>query len=974
MSRGSSLSTTTYDFDDSIIEGLVLPEAGHCFHCGDPVPRPPFHTQVLGHEREMCCMGCELAAQSIVEAGLEQYYLDRSEINRTASLPTQMNRLKAYDHDEIKSQFVYAQEGLSVAELSVNNLRCAACTWLIESRLYEIEGIEKCQVNLTNQRMRIVWDEAELPISRILAVINEIGYEAKPYRQDTHEAMLTRHNNKMLIRLGIAALGAMQAMMYAVALYFGEYSGMQILQRDFLRWVSLFVSIPVFFYAGVPFFTSAWSAIRARQVNMDVPVSVALIVTFFASLYATITGQGETYYDSVSMFIFFLLAGRYIEHNARLKAATMANDLVVVEPVLVQKIAEDKAAATLILTKMKESLTHHETDEPTDHPTNDSTDKPQSDSEFQLNPDNSATASFMPHHVTSMTASVHKVTKAIALNWQRNDSLNSQASITDTSHNEQPSSATQKQMVTAQSLQVGDIIQIEAGAEIISDGILLSKTATVSQSLLTGEGDLIIKNQGDYVIGGAQNDSQPFEMLVTALPADSQIGLIDRLMNRALSEKPKLAQQADKLARWFVARILVLSALVFIGWYIVDPSQAIWATVAVLVATCPCALSLATPIALTVATNRLASYGFLTTRGHTLQTLAEITHVAFDKTGTLTYGKPNLLNIDTLETSLSSINPKKELEKDNRPKDSDECLAIAAALEVGSRHPVAHALLTAAYQLHLPPTQSLTHYPAGGVQAEINGVQYRIGHIDFALDDASAKTDLNFDHNLDLNQESETKDYNSKQRPNIDLEVNRATSAVVLSYLQPLQNQWQALAVFYFNDKVRDTAKPMLGSLKGLGIESVMLTGDPSPQALNIAQSLGMQSAYNGLSPSDKVAHIQQLQAKGAVVLMVGDGINDAPVLAAADVSTSIAGAADLAQVSSDSIILDGKIQAISVAKRIADKTERIIKQNFRWALGYNGIVLLPAIFGYVPPWLAAIGMSLSSLLVVLNALRLKRA
>ena len=341
--------------DNSITDGLVLPLAGHCFHCGDPVPNPPFYAEILGQSREMCCMGCQLAAQSIVEAGLEQYYLDRSEINRTASLPTQLTRLEVYDHDEIKSQFVYAQEGLSVAELSVNNLRCAACTWLIESRLDELEGISQCQVNLTNQRMRVIWDESKLPISRILAVINEIGYDAKPYRQDTHEAMLARHNNQMILRLGIAALGAMQAMMYAVALYFGEYSDMLVFQRDFLRWVSLFVSTPVFFYAGIPFFTSAWSAIRARQVNMDVPVSVALIITFFASLYATVTGQGETYYDSVSMFIFFLLAGRYIEHNARLKAATMANDLVVVEPVLVQKIAEDKVGAQRILHQLEQN-------------------------------------------------------------------------------------------------------------------------------------------------------------------------------------------------------------------------------------------------------------------------------------------------------------------------------------------------------------------------------------------------------------------------------------------------------------------------------------------------------------------------------------------------------------------------------------------------------------------------------------------
>ncbi|WP_289047243.1 heavy metal translocating P-type ATPase [uncultured Psychrobacter sp.] len=924
--------------DHSITEGLVLPLAGHCFHCGDPVPEPPFHTDILGQSREMCCMGCQLASQSIVEAGLEQYYLDRSEINRTASLPTQLTRLEAYDHDEIKSQFVYAQDGMSVAELSVNNLRCAACTWLIESRLDELDGISQCQVNLTNQRMRVIWDEDKLPISRILGVINEIGYEAKPYRQDTHEAMLARHNSQMLLRLGIAALGSMQAMMYAVAIYFGEYSDMLIFQRDFLRWVSLFVSTPVFFYAGVPFFTSAWSAIRARQVNMDVPVSIALVVTFFASLYATITGQGETYFDSVSMFIFFLLAGRYIEHNARLKAATMANDLVVVEPVLVQKTAEDKDAAARILQLIEQNTLNNtvfDNDVLSDNNT-----------EQVLNPNNNlttngttTTAKTMPNFKQSMDANIQQLTSRIAQDWQQANHKPSNIAQTE-------AVPEKRQMVTAHSLQVGDIIMVEAGSEIISDGILLSSTATVSQSLLTGEGDLIIKTQGDYIVGGAQNDSQPFEMLVTALPEDSQIGLIDRLMNRAMSEKPKLAQQADKLARWFVARILVLSALVFIGWYIVDPSQAIWATVAVLVATCPCALSLATPIALTVATNRLASYGFLTTRGHTLQTLAEITHVAFDKTGTLTYGKPNLLNIERLTSNDTTAASNEE---------KDKLLAIAAALEVGSRHPIAHALLTAAYQLHLPATQALQYYPAGGVEAMIDGVLYRIGHVDFALDRTGHAA--NADNDLI-----------------IDLATHRASSAVVLSCQNSQSNAWQALAGFYFNDKVRDSAPSMLAALKKSGIEPVMLTGDPSPQALVMAEELGMKAAYNGLSPTDKVNHIQALQAKGAVVLMVGDGINDAPVLAAADVSTSIAGAADLAQVSSDSIILNGQIEAITAAKRIADKTKRIIKQNLRWALIYNSSVLIPAALGYVPPWLAAIGMSLSSLFVVLNALRLKRA
>ena len=622
VSEGGINEQMQFNYLDEDLNNLILPPEGCCFHCGEPVPEPPFTAHILGEPRLMCCMGCQLAAESIVEAGLEQYYLDRSEINRTASMPTELERLRAYDHEDIQAQFVYAADGKSVAELSVNNLRCAACTWLIETRLYEMPGVDKCQVNLTNQRMRVIWDEDKLPISDILSTINQIGYDAKPYRQDTHEAMLERNNKKMMIRLGIAALGAMQAMMFAVGMYFGNYtsySGMLVEQRDFLRWVSLFVSIPVFFYCAVPFFTSAWSAIKIRQVNMDVPVSIALIVTFFASLYATISGQGETYYDSVSMFVFFLLAGRYIEHNARLKAANMANDLVVVEPTLVQRVGNESALVQQI---DQANIAHNQSVE-----------------------QKIETA----EHALSLTEAQHQKLAQLgelihsAKRSRQSEQQDVQQELNVNGESDLSLTPQSYETVTAHTLNIGDVIMIEAGSEVVADGILCSETATVSQSLLTGESLLIVKHRGDRVIGGSQNDSQPFVMIVTELPENSQIALIDRLMNRALSEKPKVAEQADKWARWFVARILVLAVFVFIAWYFVDPSQALWATVAVLVATCPCALSLATPIALTVSTNRLASYGFLTTRGHTIQTLAEITHVAFDKTGTLTYGKPTLL-------------------------------------------------------------------------------------------------------------------------------------------------------------------------------------------------------------------------------------------------------------------------------------------------------------------------------------------
>lgn len=835
---------------------LVTPPEGHCFHCGDPLPKEPFFSKILGENRPMCCMGCQLASQSIIEAGLEQYYLDRSEINRTASLPDELYQLQAYDHDEIKQQFIYQQQGKSVAELSVSNLRCTACAWLIETQLSRLDGMSQCQVNLTNQRMRVSWDEQKLPISQILSTIQKIGYNAKPYRQDTHEAMLRRDNRKMLFQLGISALGAMQAMMFAVGLYFGEYAGIDATDKEFLRWVSLFVSIPVFLIAGMPFFQSAYSAIKVRQVNMDVPISIAIIITFFASLYATMTQTGETYYDSVSMLIFFLLAGKYVEHNARVKASSLANDLVVIEPILVAKLGQES-----------------------------------------VNPDKENLQNLIQKYQESLQLSLDNAEQ----NW-----------------------------VSAQTLQIGDIIRIDAGSNVIADGILLSKTATVSQSLLTGESDLIVKNVGDNVIGGSQNDSQPFIMQVTALPNDSQMGVIDRLVNRSLSEKPQIAMRADKLARWFVARVLVIAVVVFVSWYFINPSQAIWATVAVLVATCPCALSLATPIALTVATNRLASLGFLATRGHTITTLANITHIAFDKTGTLTYGQPNLMAVETLQDITE-----------------DRALAIAGSLEIGSRHPLAIALLNATRQMHLPVTQDLTHITGGGVEAVIEQTRYRLGHFGFALD------------NKTLSHQPNLANY-------------QATTSITLSHLTT--DGWQALAHFYFHDKVREQSQQAIDYLIKNNINILMLTGDPSDKALEVAKELGITTVYKGLSPDEKLAHLKDLQKQNHIVQMVGDGINDAPVLAGANISTAMAGVADLAQVSSDSLVLNGNILAVAQAHRVAKKTDAIIAQNFRWALGYNIAVLVPAGLGYVPPWLAAIGMSLSSLFVVLNALRLKRA
>lgn len=858
------------------LDELLLPDEGCCFHCGELLLATQYHTEVLGESRAMCCMGCQLASQSIVEMGLESYYLDRSEINKRARLPSQLDELAGFDHPDVQAAFVHVDAGVSVAELSVVGLQCAACSWLIEKRLSEFTGITRVSVNLTSQRMQIAWDDASLPLSHIIHAVDQMGYEARPFRLDTHSERLRQHSKTMMMRLAVAGLGAMQAMMFAIAMYFGIYQGMDADTQVFLRWVSLVVSIPVFLYAGWPFYRSAWSALRINQVNMDVPVSLALIITFFVSAYAVIAQTGETYFDSVGMFIFFLLAGKYVEQRARLQASSLAGDLITIKPSLVTRVSK--------------------------HPT-----------------------------VPEQQATDAQARKQ-----------------SDTQVEEQSNRQMSVERVSEHHLQLDDHIIIQAGDTVPCDGVLVSECATLSESLITGESAPVVKQRGMPVLGGSQNYSADFTMQVTQLPKNSQLAMIDRLMNRALGEKPQLAKRADKIASWFVLRVLVLSALVFIGWYLVSPEKAIWATVAVLVATCPCALSLATPIALTVATNRLAEKGFLITRGHVLEQLTAITDVAFDKTGTLTRGQLQLEHVDT---------------QDDSSQGEPDYIALAASMELGTNHPIARALVSYAQAKGLA-FQDVTDkcVDTGGITAVVGGCTYKLGQASYIQSDLIQPEKV-----LDVEQQWE-------DLPATDPTVQpqmQVFLARVLDATDP--RDLTVVARFTFADTLRPESAELVTQLNQSGLTTHMLTGDPSPQAYDVADYLGIAHAHNQLTPEQKVSEISLMQSQGKQVMMVGDGINDAPVLAKANISVAMANASDLAQVSADSVILSQDLATIQAARDMSQKTQRIIKQNLTWAIGYNALVLLPAAFGYVPPWLAAIGMSISSLVVVLNALRLKR-
>jgi Cu2+-exporting ATPase len=417
-------------------------------------------------------------------------------------------------------------------------------------------------------------------------------------------------------------------------------------------------------------------------------------------------------------------------------------------------------------------------------------------------------------------------------------------------------------------------------------------------------------------------------MRVERVGQDTVLAGIVRLMDRAQTEKPKIAQLADRAARWFVGALLVLAAVVGIAWYIIDPGRALWITIAVLVVTCPCALSLATPAALTAATGTLFRCGMLVTRGHALETLAAATHFVFDKTGTLTEGRMALIDVVPLPGG-----------------DRERCLTQAAQLEGASEHPIGRAIVTAAaHTAHdgIAPC-NLRNVPGEGVEGRIDGRWLRIGTPGFvaALHGQALPGEL------------------ASMRDDL--------TVVALGD----EHGW--LALFTLGDPLRRDARLLVRELQALGATVCLLSGDRAAQVAYLARELGIERVGGDATPQDKLEFVRALQQQGAVVAMVGDGVNDAPVLAQAQVSVALAGGTRLAQISADMVLMPERLDALLDAVRIARRTLRVIRQNLIWAVVYNAIVLPLAVLGHVTPLIAGAGMSLSSLAVVLNALRLLR-
>ncbi len=778
----------------------------------------------------MCCRGCQAVAEAIVAAGLTDFYRYRTTSSRRAEdlVPESLRALELYDRPDLQKSFVHTEsEHVRDAALMMEGIVCAACVWLNEHHVGRLPGVLEFRVNYSTHRAQVRWDERQIQLSEILAAISAIGYIAHPFDPRRQEVLQKRERTVALRRLAVAGLGSMQVMMLAVALYAGDYQGMEEWIRVFLRWICLVLSLPVVTYAAWPFYSAAWRDLRRGRPGMDVPVSLAVLAAFVASAWYTWQGGGEIYYDSATMFVFFLLTGRFLEMTARHRAGQISEALVRMLP----------ATATRLLADGGEEV------------------------------------------------------------------------------------------VPIAELVPGDRVLVRPGSTVPADGRVEEGASSVDESLLTGESLPLPRRAGEALIGGAVNVESPLVMQVEKVGSDTVLSAIVRLLDRAQSEKPRLALLADRIAGWFVAALLIVATVVFGAWWsLCDFDTAFRVTLSVLVVTCPCALSLATPTAIVAATGALTRLGLLTTRGHALETLARATHIIFDKTGTLTYGRPQVV----------AVEPSSNLE-------AQRCLALAAALERGSEHPVGRALVEAAGSAILSATE-LRNTPGSGVEGWIEGCRYRVGRSEFVADLSATP---------------------AVERTDLD---DAASTWVALG------DQSGVLAWFRLADSLRPGAAAAVAALQDRGLTVELLSGDCAEVVMHVAREVGITEVVGEMSPQDKLERLRSLQEKGKVVAMVGDGVNDAPVLAAAQVSLAMGSGTQLAHATADMILLSERLEHVVCGVDMARRTVAIMRENFAWAIGYNLIALPLAVGGWLTPWMSALGMSFSSLLVVVNALRLRRA
>ncbi len=720
-------------------------------------------------------------------------------------------------------------QGCWESNVLIEGMHCAACALTVEASLRQVKGVLSAEVSAGSQRARVVWaSDAVLP-SGWMQAVRQSGYRAVPANDAFARERRKQEARKALWRMMVAGLCMMQVMMYAYPAYVAAPGDLSAEIEQLLRWASWVLSLPVVLFSCAPFFVNAWRDVLHRQISMDLPVALGMLITFLVSTAGTFNPGGifgkEVYFDSLTMFVFFLLAGRWFELRLRDRTA---------------------GALEALMNRLPDSVARQ-----------------------------SAGGSF--------------------------------------------------ERVAVRRLKLGDVIRVLPGEAFAADGTVLQGETSVDESLLTGESRPVPRSVGDQVISGSHNLGASVLVRVDQLGEETRFAQIVSLMESASTSKPQLARLADTIAKPFLIGVLVAAGLSCAYWWHTDPERALMVAVSVLVVTCPCALSLATPAAMLSAAGALARRGVLVRRLDAFESLAAVDTVMFDKTGTLTR--------DAMVLSEVSV---------RAGLDQQQVLAMAAAMATQSLHPVSRALVAAAAS-----AESSVRWRAEDVVEHLG--QGLVATI-VSSDGASRKT---------------------VRMGSLAFCGVAVASSDDLQVALSDEDGW--LGTFGLQEDVRSEARATVDALKNMSIDVHLLSGDASDAARRVANKVGIDNFEGQCSPQGKLAFLHHAQANGKKVAVVGDGLNDGPVLAGAHVSFAFGQAVPLAQAKADFLVSGSRLTDVAAAVALSRRTLRIVKQNLWWAAVYNAICVPLAVVGMLPAWLAGIGMASSSLLVVMNAMRLSR-
>ena len=797
----------------------VTASAIACAHCGLAVPPAAVDAAA---PRQFCCEGCRAVWAILHEHGLERYYALRAGA-APAPAPAADRLYSELDDAGFQGRACRpVPGGLLSTELYLEGVHCGACVWLVEKLPGLVPGVAEARLDLPRAQARVVWDPRTVPLSAIARRLGSLGYTPHPCRGLAAQAARRREDRAMLSRIGLAGAVAANVMGIAFALYGGALDGMEPEFSAFFRWVSLLLTVPALIWGGGVFFRSAWSALAARALGMDLPISIGLLAGFLHGVVNTVRGRGEVYFDSVTVLVFLLLSGRYLQRRQQRAAGDAAELAASLYPTAARLLEEGRVRE-----------------------------------------------------------------------------------------------------VPLETLVPGALVEVRPGDLVPADGVIAAGRSTVDLSLLTGESAPQGVRAGDRVHAGTLNLASRLEVRVERTGLDTRVGRLMALVDEHARRRAPIAQLADRISGHFVAVVLALAAITFALWARIDPSRALDHAAALLIVTCPCALGLATPLAVSAAIGQAARAGFLVKGGDVLEKLTRPGRMWLDKTGTLTEGRATLV----------------------RWYGDEAVKPLVAAAEAHSSHPLARAFRRALGEPPAGARVEIAETHGGGVEALADGRRLVVGSPGFVIGRAG------------------------EPPPALAAAVGALAGEGLTPVLVAVDGR--VVAAAGFGDPLRADAGAALDRVRGLGWRPGILSGDDARIARGAGSRLGLpaEDCRGGVSPEDKLRAVLASAREGPVV-MVGDGVNDAAALAAATVGVAVAGGAEAALTAADVFVVRPGVGRLAELLDGARRTMRVVRRNLVFSLGYNVVGVTLAMTGVLNPLMAAILMPLSSLTVILSSYR----